>query len=127
MLPNIISYKSRQESSANEVRIRYSVPSVYQGPGTAQPLWESETYVLGAGALSTDLGLEDEYFNLETTIPPNTTASLIIPANTKEALLLNGKKVTDSPNNMKLIKTGINSFELLVQPGTYSFQSKLNN
>ena len=78
LLPNIISYKSRQESSANEVRIRYSVPSVYQGPGTAQPLWESETYVLGAGALSTDLGLEDEYFNLETTTFDTTQNSKIL-------------------------------------------------
>jgi hypothetical protein len=67
LLPNIVSYNSEEQSSANEVRIRYSVPSVYQGLDSAQPLWESETYMLGAGALSQDLGLTDDYFNLETT------------------------------------------------------------
>ena len=67
ILPNIISYNSEEQASANEVRIRYSVPSVYQGRDSAQPLWESETYMLGAGALSQDLGLTDDYFNLETT------------------------------------------------------------
>jgi hypothetical protein len=67
ILPNIISYNSQEQSSANEVRIRYSVPSVYQGNNSAQPLWESDTYMLGAGALSKDLELTDEYFNLETT------------------------------------------------------------
>lgn len=67
ILPNIISYNSEEQASANEVRIRYSVPSVYQGRDSAQPLWESEAYMLGAGALSQDLGLTDDYFNLETT------------------------------------------------------------
>lgn len=67
ILPNIISYNSEEQASANEVRIRYSVPSVYQGRDSAQPLWESETYMLGAGALSQDLALTDDYFNLETT------------------------------------------------------------
>jgi len=67
ILPNIISYNSEEQASANEVRIRYSVPSVYQGRDSAQPLWESETYMLGAGALSKDLALTDDYFNLETT------------------------------------------------------------
>jgi len=67
ILPNIISYSSEEQASANEVRIRYAVPSVYQGQDSGQPLWESDTYILGAGALSQDLGLNDEYFNLETT------------------------------------------------------------
>lgn len=67
VLPNIISYNSQEQSSANEVRIRYAVPSVYQGIDSGQPLWESETYMLGAGALSKDLITSDDYFNLETT------------------------------------------------------------
>ena len=79
ILPNIISYKSKQESSANEVRVRYAIPSVYQGTGTAQPLWESETYVLGAGALATTLSAtDDDYFNLETTTFDTTQNSKIL-------------------------------------------------
>lgn len=66
-IPNIVSYNSEEQASANEVRIRYSVPSVYQGLDSAQPLWESDAYLLGAGALSENLNITDEYFNLETT------------------------------------------------------------
>lgn len=67
ILPNIISYTSKELASANEVRVRYSVPTIYSGENTASPLWTSDTSLLGAGALSKDLGLSDEFFNLETT------------------------------------------------------------
>jgi hypothetical protein len=32
---------------------------------------------------------------------------------------------SNSESNVKLIKTGINSYELLVQPGTYKFELKI--
>ena len=67
ILPNIVSYNAQEQASANEVRVRYYVPAVYQGLDSGQPLWESDTYMLGAGALSKNLELTDEFFNLETT------------------------------------------------------------
>lgn len=67
ILPNIISYTSKELASANEVRVRYSVPTIYSGENTASPLWTSDTSLLGAGALSEDLELSDEFFSLETT------------------------------------------------------------
>lgn len=67
ILPNIISFSSQEVASANEVRIRYAVPGVFSVQSAGSPLWESETYILGAGSLAEDLSLNSEYFNLETT------------------------------------------------------------
>ncbi|WP_282040867.1 family 78 glycoside hydrolase catalytic domain [Winogradskyella flava] len=68
--------------------------------------------------------IKDGKFDLEVVIPPNTTAKVIIPADTSQTLEIDGKTFEDN-SNMKLIATGNDTFELEVQPGTYTFQSKL--
>jgi alpha-L-rhamnosidase len=40
---------------------------------------------------------EDGTFMLQATVPPNTTAKIIIPANTDEDLLLNGSQFSENP------------------------------
>ena len=76
------------------------------------------------GKVSSAWEIKDNVFELNVTIPPNTTANVVIPADTNEALILDGSKFEDNPN-VKLIHTEKDTFELDVQPGTYTFQSKL--
>lgn len=76
------------------------------------------------GKVSSSWTIENNRFQLDIIIPPNTTAKIIIPANTKENLILNSQVFKDN-TGAKLVNTTTNSFELLVQPGTYSFQSKI--
>ncbi|WP_235989237.1 alpha-L-rhamnosidase [Psychroserpens algicola] len=76
------------------------------------------------GKVSSSWEIVEGKFDLEVVIPPNTTAKVIIPADTNQALEIDGKTFEDN-SNMKLIATGNDTFELEVQPGTYTFQSKL--
>lgn len=66
ILPNIISFTSREMASANEVKIRYSTPITSEYESGGSPLWKSEETFLGAGGLALTLPeTELEYFNLE--------------------------------------------------------------
>jgi alpha-L-rhamnosidase len=76
------------------------------------------------GEASSSWKIEDGTFILNVVIPPNTSAKISIPANTSEKLLLNGGKFKGNAA-IKLIKKETNSFELVAQPGTYMFVSKL--
>ena len=64
-------------------------------------------------------------FQLNVTIPPNTTAEIIIPVDTSTALLINESALEES-ENIKLIKSDENFFKLSAKAGTYRFKSKLN-
>ena len=55
-------------------------------------------------------------FSLKITVPPNTTAKVMVPGNLE---------TIKETNNVKIINNSIGSAELLVQPGTYNFRSKL--
>ncbi|WP_396635697.1 family 78 glycoside hydrolase catalytic domain [Maribacter sp. R77961] len=77
------------------------------------------------GAVASVWNLQNNTLELNTTIPPNTTAQILIPGKVSEDLLLNGKIITNN-TNIQIIKTSTDFFELLVQPGTYSFQTKIN-
>ncbi|MFG6686778.1 glycoside hydrolase family 78 protein [Mariniflexile sp. HNIBRBA6329] len=76
------------------------------------------------GKVSSSWKIENNTFQLETTIPPNTTATILIPANAKEELRLNGE-VFKQESNVKLIKKENDFFEVLAPSGTYSFQSTI--
>ena len=77
------------------------------------------------GEISAEWKVENGKFQLKTTIPPNTKATVVIPANTDENLMLNGNLFSDSENATLLKKTE-NAFEVLVRPGSYVFESTLN-
>jgi alpha-L-rhamnosidase len=90
------------------------------------PLTSAEaSYNSPYGKVSSAWKMENGTFELIATVPPNTSAKIVVPANTAEKLLLDGKDFTENAN-VKLAKKGENSFELLAQPGTYVFKSKLN-
>jgi len=63
-------------------------------------------------------------FSLETTVPPNTTARIILPGNIAEEILLDGNVLTDNPN-IKLVAKADSTFELKAQPGNYTFKTIL--
>jgi len=94
-------------------------------PKPRNPLTSASASVnVSYGKVSSSWEVSNKEFQLEIVIPPNTTAQVIIPANTQNELILNGVAFKDD-SNLKLVNTTNDSFELLVQPGTYSFQSKL--
>jgi alpha-L-rhamnosidase len=76
------------------------------------------------GKVATSWEIDKDNFQLNITIPPNTTAKVVIPADTERQLMLNGNEFTGN-KNVKLENKKENSFELLVQPGTYQFISKI--
>ena len=84
----------------------------------------SATYDTPYGKVSSSWKIENGMFNLEITVPTNTTAIVIIPANTESELMLNGVLFEDN-SNIKLLNTNKKTFELLAQPGYYKFTSKL--
>lgn len=84
----------------------------------------SASYDTPYGKVSSSWKIENGMFNLEITIPSNTTAIVIIPANTQSELMLNEVSFKDN-SNIKLLNTNKNSFELLVQPGSYTLTSRL--
>ncbi len=94
-------------------------------PLTGGPLTSAEaTYNTPYGKVSSAWKIENGVFELKTTVPPNTTAKIVIPANTDESLILDGIDFAEDAQ-VKLIKKAKNSFELEVQPGNYVFESKL--
>lgn len=76
------------------------------------------------GKITSSWEIKDNEFYLNVTIPPNTTANVIIPANTNKELLLNGSEFIENAN-VKLENKNAQAFELLVQPGTFKFTSKI--
>ena len=82
----------------------------------------SATYYTPYGKVASSWTLEGNLFTLNTTIPPNTTATVIVPGNIEKELLVNGAPLKDN-DKTKLTKTSIDSFEIQVQPGSYTFTS----
>lgn len=58
------------------------------------------------------------------TILPNTTAKVTLPASTSKDIQLNSKILEENADAKILKKTG-DSFELSVNPGNYTFKTKL--
>lgn len=96
-------------------------------PLVGGPLTAAEaTYISPYGEIRSAWKTEDGVFELKTTVPSNTKAKVIIPANTNEDLMLNGKPFVETAN-VKLLKESENAFELRVNPGTYVFKTKLTD
>jgi alpha-L-rhamnosidase len=94
-------------------------------PKPRNPLTSASASVnIPYGKVATSWEIDQHNFQLNITIPPNTTAKVIIPADTERELMLNGNEFTGN-KNVKLENKKENSFELLVQPGTYQFISKI--
>ncbi|UMB54124.1 glycoside hydrolase family 78 protein [Lutibacter sp. A64] len=94
------------------------------------PIPNTEFLNAAAASLNTSYGkassswkIENNTFNLDVVIPPNTTAEINIPYNTLDSLLVNGNIFKEN-SNIKLIDSEKMSIKILAQPGTYNFQTK---
>lgn len=76
------------------------------------------------GLISSSWKIENETFYLETIIPPNTTATIVIKAKTEEDIQVDGNPLEPN-NNIEAVNRKQGYFEVLVKPGTYKFTSKL--
>uniref|UniRef100_UPI0040495354 family 78 glycoside hydrolase catalytic domain n=1 Tax=Gelidibacter sp. TaxID=2018083 RepID=UPI0040495354 len=76
------------------------------------------------GEVSSSWKIENNTFILDVVIPPNTSAEISIPANISEALLVNNS-VFKETSKVKLKAKENGTYNLLVQPGTYKFQTKI--
>ncbi|WP_397445695.1 family 78 glycoside hydrolase catalytic domain [Polaribacter sp. R77954] len=94
-------------------------------PKPRKPLTSASTSLeTPYGKVSSSWKVQGNEFQLSVTIPPNTSAKVIIPANTNKELLLNGNQFIDE-QNVKLENKSDVVFELFIQPGTYNFTSKI--
>ena len=99
--------------------------SIRIAPQPKQPLTSASASLnTPYGKVSSSWKIVSNAFQLDIVIPPNTTSKVIIPANTANALLLNGVSFKEN-SAIKQLNKNKDSFELLVQPGTYKFMSKL--
>ncbi len=95
-------------------------------PQVRQPLTSAEASVNSPyGKIVSSWKMNGNEFQLNVVIPPNTTAKVIIPGDTKQELVLDENTFKENIN-IKLIKNAGDIFELLVQPGSYKFKSKIN-
>jgi len=76
------------------------------------------------GKVSSSWEILNNDFKLNIIVPPNTSAKVIILADTDKNIKLNGT-VLKNNSYVKLIKKEADRFQLEVQPGAYSFESKL--
>ncbi|WP_418262552.1 family 78 glycoside hydrolase catalytic domain [Flavobacterium faecale] len=83
----------------------------------------SATYDSPYGKISSSWKLENGNFNLEVTIPSNTIAKIVIPADTKKELLMNGSTFKNNAA-IQLESKNDKAFVLKAEPGTYYFTSK---
>ncbi|GGZ25377.1 alfa-L-rhamnosidase [Echinicola pacifica] len=74
------------------------------------------------GKVTSSWEINGNEFHLTTTIPPNTSAEVHIPAQYTTEVLEHGKSLNDNAN-ISMVKSG-QGFLLLVQPGTYTFSGK---
>lgn len=84
----------------------------------------SASLVTSFGKASSSWIIEDKTFKLDVIIPPNTTADVIIPYGTIDNLLVNGNPFHED-SNLKLKSSTSNAINIIANPGTYKFQSKL--
>lgn len=99
--------------------------SILFHPLIKAPLSEaSAEYASVYGLIKTDWKLENKDFTIEVTVPPNTSAIIVIPADTKRDLLLDGNKFSDN-SLVKIKKVNEGSFELELEPGNYKFKSQI--
>lgn len=69
--------------------------------------------------------VENKAFYLETIVPPNTTARIMVPGNIAEEILLDGAVLAANPN-IALVAKANSTFELKAQPGNYTFKTILD-
>ena len=99
---------------------KIQIAPVLGGPLTSAKAEYNSPY----GKIVSAWKVESDVFELITTIPPNTEAKIMIPANTNKDFLLEGQPFNDN-SQVKLLKKTDDVFELSAGPGSYIFTSNL--
>ncbi|MFX0134700.1 MAG: family 78 glycoside hydrolase catalytic domain, partial [Candidatus Hodarchaeota archaeon] len=86
--------------------------------------WAKGHYDSIRGKIKVNWNLDGDKFNLEVTIPPNTTATVYLPAKNLENITENGKSIQDS-DDIELKKFENNLAILKINSGKYSFISSM--
>jgi alpha-L-rhamnosidase len=75
------------------------------------------------GVIASNWKKNGHQLELDVTIPPNTTAKIVLPVDAKMNLLLNGKPFQDS-DDLELISRKSNKMVIQANPGSYTFKSE---
>jgi alpha-L-rhamnosidase len=84
--------------------------------------WANGRYDSIRGAIVSDWKFENGQFTLNVTVPPNTTATVYVPAKNPDNVTEAGKPATDSPG-VKFVRFQDGSAVFNVASGTYQFQA----
>jgi alpha-L-rhamnosidase len=77
------------------------------------------------GKIETRWTRDAETFTLEVTVPPNTAATVIIPARSVEELREGGKPIAEAAPHVVMTQFQGGNISLDVRAGRYRFESKL--
>ncbi len=93
-------------------------------PTPGEPLdYASAEYTSVYGKISSTWKMAETGLELKVTIPPNTTAKIIIPAGVGMKVLVNDMELAQNPNVSQVVSNESN-IELKVVPGNYSFKTQ---
>ncbi len=107
-----------------EIIIRPSPPSPGSNPPDDPIHWVWAYYDSIHGRIESNWRVVGSRFNLETTIPANTTATVYLPASDAGDITEGGRPLTES-KGVKLLRMEGNRAVLSVESGEYSFTSKM--
>lgn len=86
--------------------------------------WAKGHYNSIRGKIGVNWSLKDEKFNLEVTIPANTSATVYIPATDPNKITESGKPLTKS-EEIELVGYENSTAQIEIKSGTYRFESKI--
>src|SRR5207248_2740912 len=88
--------------------------------------WVKGSYDSIRGRVSSEWSQTNDHFNLNITVPPNTTATLYLPTGDAQTITENGKK-PDRALGVALRGMDAGRAVLSLTSGKFSFQSRLNS
>ncbi len=86
--------------------------------------WVKAEYTSARGKIATAWKLRDGNFDLNVTIPANTTATVFVPAKSPDAVTEGGKPI-DRVKGVKFLRREGDRVVLAVESGSYHFVSKV--
>ena len=93
-------------------------------PGVVKSVdWVKCSYDSPYGKIVSNWKLADDRFNWKVTVPPNTTATIYVPASRIEDVTENGKRIIETPS-VKFIKLEEGRAVFKVESGSYTIVSK---
>lgn len=85
--------------------------------------WTRASYNSIRGKIMTDWKRDGKNFRLNVTVPPNTTATIFVPAKSAETVLEHGKPARDSPG-IRFLEMNGGCAVFAVESGEYNFKSE---